>query len=291
MYICFINENMQIVAGLLNERFYDTLAILEKPFLAVRDTGVSSRMIKYYDDQGLLYNSDDEPNMKRRFGLIQLCWLRILKELLEFGYEAEKIHHLKRGLETFEYSDRTKGRFYDTLTFHIALMAAYQMDFRLILNKSESFAWTIFSNTHQKEYTSKGFLPNEATLTIPFLPKIASEWESVTGETLQLPEVLLSQVEVEEKQFLEALRDKTIFKMELSFPDNFQSNKGKGKVLQTISADSIRQLGELLRHMKHAEVRLTYADEPGIPIYGSIAKTIKFQSRKDAVKQIIKRTK
>jgi hypothetical protein len=165
------------------------------------------------------------------------------------------------------------------------------MDFRLILNKGESFAWTLFSSTHQREITSNGFLSNETTLTIPLVPKIKEEWDRISGEVLN-PEVkVFSAIEVEEKELLDTLKNNTVFKVELTFPDNFSNTSGKGKILEKLDETETKKLGEFLRHMKHGEVRLTYGSEAGVPLYGSVAKTIKFKSRKDAVKQIIKRTK
>lgn len=89
------------------EKYYDLLAV---PRFRVSDTEESYRTINYWDEQGLLIGKREKVDSWRKFSILDLAWIRILKRLKKYGVEGEKIFQLKKSLLSIK---DTKGRYTD----------------------------------------------------------------------------------------------------------------------------------------------------------------------------------
>ena len=69
----------------------------EKRFSA-KDLGISYRELNHWSTSGLLYESNEFGKM-RRFNLIELVWIEILKELRKYSFSLKAIKNLRDNLE------------------------------------------------------------------------------------------------------------------------------------------------------------------------------------------------
>ena len=106
-------------------KYYDLLAV---PRYRVSDTEENYRTINYWDEQGLLIGQREKVDSWRKFSILDLVWIRILKRLKNFGVEGEKILQLKKSLLSLK---DTKGRYTD-FAFWI-FMATRRNDIFLIV--------------------------------------------------------------------------------------------------------------------------------------------------------------
>ncbi len=89
------------------EKYYELLVI---PRFRVSDTEENYRTINYWDEQGLLLGKRENVDSWRKFSILDLVWIRILKRLKKYGIEGDKILQLKKSLLSLK---DTKGRYTD----------------------------------------------------------------------------------------------------------------------------------------------------------------------------------
>lgn len=89
------------------KQYYELLAV---PRFRVSDTEENYRTINYWDEQGLLIGRREKVDSWRKFSILDLVWIRILKRLKKYGIEGDKILQLKKSLLSLK---DTKGRYTD----------------------------------------------------------------------------------------------------------------------------------------------------------------------------------
>lgn len=87
------------------------------------DLGESYRVINHWADLGLLDDSRSDSNKWRKFSLVDIVWVFIVKELRKYGFPLEKIKELRYNL--FKIPFGTDWPEYD-LEFHIFLTMIHQ---------------------------------------------------------------------------------------------------------------------------------------------------------------------
>lgn len=70
---------------------------VEKRPFTLKDTGVTHRLITYWDEKGLL-NEDKNDHKWRKFNLIDLVWIRLIAKLREFNIGLDTILQVKNSL-------------------------------------------------------------------------------------------------------------------------------------------------------------------------------------------------
>src|SRR3954469_22416130 len=65
------------------------------PLYTVKELDIPTRMLTYYDKKDLLYQNKHEANNKRKFSITQAVWLKIVKDLFQFGFSSEEILNIK----------------------------------------------------------------------------------------------------------------------------------------------------------------------------------------------------
>jgi hypothetical protein len=69
----------------------------EKVF-KMSDTEVSSRIINSWESLGLLVGKQNKESKWRKFSLIEILWIEIIKELRKLGFSSEKILNVKNSI-------------------------------------------------------------------------------------------------------------------------------------------------------------------------------------------------
>lgn len=274
----------------LRQPFRQALQLLQQPAFEIKDTEISSRMINYYNTREMLY-APLEPNKTKKFTAVEIVWIKILKELLDFGFSGLEVRWFKDSLLQYEHADRKVDLSLDCLTFHITMMTCYEIDFKIVLTRGESMEWQFITLTHQEVIANQHFSFDGATLLIPLLPKIKNEWKRLSGKALNPKHVVYTPIQLSEKDLLNAIKEKNVQKIELSFSEKSSTSPGKGKVVKTFEEIDVANLLKLLRYMTYGEVRLTYGSEAGVPLHGMVSKTIKFKNRTEAINEIVRHTK
>jgi len=103
-----------IVDYVSSESFVDVRAMFNKEQFTVADTGIPHRIVNHWDEKGLLANSvrDSEKNW-RKFSVVEVAWIRIVKHLRDFGVPLAKIARAKNEIM------RRDGDYYRKFEFYL----------------------------------------------------------------------------------------------------------------------------------------------------------------------------
>lgn len=97
-----------------SENFAEVRAMFNKEQFTVINTGIPYRLINHWDKGGLLANSArDSEKGWRKFSIVEVAWIRIIKHLRNFGVSLEKIAKAKKGIM------RRDGYFYRKFEFYL----------------------------------------------------------------------------------------------------------------------------------------------------------------------------
>jgi DNA-binding transcriptional MerR regulator len=103
-----------------DEKYLPLKEQLNEKKYPVSKTDASYRTINSWSEAGLLLEEEDRNNGWRKFSILDLVWLEILKELRAIGFGLEKLQVLKKCLFENEYveydGDTTFFAFYTTYT-------------------------------------------------------------------------------------------------------------------------------------------------------------------------------
>lgn len=269
-----------------DDAFYKVIEKLTEKRFGIEDLYFRSEVLEHYSSEGLLHHNDFLSINGYQFTAVQVAWLNILSDLLDLGFSKEYIITLRYSLETYLYHDIFSAKNYDVLTYHLALMLSRKMDFRIILNK-EMVDWTIRSNTNTIVLCSNDRFSKITTITLPLLPTINNIWETITGKDVQLIKqeyILLSGAE---KKFVKEIRKKDFMQIELKFHSIKGSDgNGTGVVVKRIPVEQVKMLCRYLRTKTYSDIRISYREEPGVPVGITEGQSIKFVNLDDAINQI-----
>ena len=64
----------------------------------VADTDISYRTINHWEEMGLLFNEKDREEGWRKFNIVELVWLQIIRELRDYGMSIDAIKKVKEAV-------------------------------------------------------------------------------------------------------------------------------------------------------------------------------------------------
>lgn len=81
-----------------NPNYKKTLDSYNNKVYKVSDTGITYRTISSWESANLLLAEPNKNEKWRKFSIIEVLWLQIIKELRSIGFSKKKIHNLKNQL-------------------------------------------------------------------------------------------------------------------------------------------------------------------------------------------------
>lgn len=109
------HENGCVTSYCSNPRFKEVRQSVNERKYSVGETDMTYRMINHWDQHNLLPESLRKNSGWRKFTLVELVWLKIIKHLREFGLPLNKIAQVKECI--LEWNE--KNNTYDSFEYYI----------------------------------------------------------------------------------------------------------------------------------------------------------------------------
>lgn len=131
----FIKHDERFVALLASHRenptYKATLDKYNKKIFKVSDTKISYRTINSWENAGLLLSGQNKEAKWRKFTIIEVLWLQIIRELRILGFSTKKILNLKNNL--FQVHKQYGDQITDTFAVHLFSINA-KRDVMIVIN-------------------------------------------------------------------------------------------------------------------------------------------------------------
>jgi DNA-binding transcriptional MerR regulator len=169
--------------------FQDIRAKLTEKKKTVSETDESYRTINSWSEAGLLLEEERE-NGWRKFSLLDLCWLRVIRELRKIGFSLEQLSNLKSHLFNGVFATKKD----DTSIFEFFMAKAFSESVYLIVTSEGAGDFCL-----PQEYELSQAMPHFPTSHIVInINQILSE---TTGNpkyaNKKIPLILLNDKEIE----------------------------------------------------------------------------------------------
>lgn len=266
----------------LSEDYQSVYRLLAEPSFVVSDTNVSSRMINYYQKNGFLDQLERKEKTKWKFSALQVMWINVVSNLLNFGFSKFNIQQLKIALSANCLGLVSNFCGDSLLNLYSTLIIKEGIEFRLMITKyprnfleigidgSISEVW-FESYSHKVEILPPS-KSEEVSLTIPLFPIVNQLWEKLTGNAVEINFGNYSRLESSEKELIKEIRAQDF--NEITLNRKKPEDNLFAAVKKNISPKDLKNIPKFLSLKTHCDVLLHYGVEPGKVIHGSVVKKI-----------------
>lgn len=236
----------------LNEIKDFQLKLRNKQF-PVGKTSISYRNVNHWEEMGLLFDDENRKDGWRKFSIVELVWLHIIKELREYGMSLEAIKKVK---EAITFPDK-KHQF---LLFEIYVSAfIYEKDAFLIVAKD---GLSGFGIAEEIEMTQQLHPFPKSYITI----SINSMLEKVkTGKETVMRKTFLAPMDTDVNKILHSVMFENAKEARITTKDN-KINKVEIKKEHTNPEQAFEMLRKLTKDGKRKRIALEVQDNKIIAI-------------------------
>lgn len=260
----------------LSPEFLEIHKILTEDQFTVSHTGVSTRMINYYEKEGYLFDSDRKPGMKRKFNTIDVVWINIIKHLFDFGFTKDNILFIKKWIIDNVTLQLTKEApvGYNVLEFYLSYIIAYKTDIRIFVSRHENkkiFTLRLMSLSHGVDFNPPSIYEFPHFI-IPLAPILNSFWQYYTGKKIEIADRSLISIKGKDKPLVNKVIQNDFISLNI---ENKKDASGKYvSMTQHIPKDQLSKVCQFLTKQKHSQIVLNYGAEIGKPISGTIKNSL-----------------
>lgn len=239
-------EKYRQVREHLTERIYTT-----------SDTKESYRAINSWSEAGLLLEPKNRENGWRKFNMVELWWLRIIKELRAVGFGLDKIAVLRECIFNSPFSQKRD----DTSLFEFYLLNTLSKKDVFLVVTSNGEGMFAFEHEYQR---TQILLPLPVAHLLISLNKIHAEMtgKSEHGKSEKTPSVSLDNKELE---LISKIRSKDISQATLKIKEN-KIQRISYETLVTNPENTIEHIRQLLKESGHREITIYQEGKRGYQI-------------------------
>jgi DNA-binding transcriptional MerR regulator len=193
-----------------DEKYQTVRNLLAESKYTVSKTDESYRTVNSWSEAGLLIEAKDRENGWRKFSVIDLCWLRTIKELRKLGFSLDKISTLKDCLFNSIYAEKKD----DTSLFEFFVANLHRYDVYLVVT-NEGKGMLCFS---QEYMATQIGLPLPTTHIIINVNKLYAEvTNNPKYNKVVNPSVILDRKQLE---MVEKIMTEDVSEVKLKIKDN-----------------------------------------------------------------------